>query len=107
MAGETIENYTRNHYLGRLHNLNVKIHTHARLFGTDYPIVYFQDTLTDEPIVIDEIDTLVLSLGHSADQTLERELAGSNIELHSIGDCVAPRTAEEAVYEGLQIGWSI
>ena len=25
-------------------------------------------------------------------------------ELHRIGDCVAPRTAEEAVLEGLKVG---
>ena len=34
-------------------------------------------------------------------------LAGIDVEQHVIGDCLAPRTAEEAVYEGLQAGWTI
>ncbi len=107
MAGESLQIYTRNHYLGRLHRLGVSITTHARLFGSDGSSVYFQDTLSEEPIVLDAIDSLVLALGHQTDERLERALAGSGYALHAIGDCVTPRTAEEAVFEGLQVGWTI
>ena len=107
MAGETLQIYTRNHYLGRMHKLGVTIQTHARLFGTDDDTVYLQDTLSEEPIVLEGVDTLVLALGHRAQDTLEGELAGLDLEILSIGDCVVPRTAEEAVYEGLQAGWKI
>ena len=30
-----------------------------------------------------------------------------NIELYMIGDCLATRTAEEAVYEGLKAGMAV
>ncbi len=39
--------------------------------------------------------------------TLERELEGWTGEVHLAGDCLAPRTAEEAVLEGLQAGWTV
>ncbi len=74
MAGEALQIYTRNHYLGRLHRLGVTIRTHARLFGSDGSSVFFQDTLTEEAIVLDEVDTLVLALGHQADDRLEASL---------------------------------
>jgi hypothetical protein len=46
----------------------------------------------------------VLALGHEQDSRLAGELDGWPGELHRIGDCVAPRTAEEAVLEGLKVG---
>ncbi|MDA9009075.1 FAD-dependent oxidoreductase [Alphaproteobacteria bacterium] len=107
LAGETLQLYTRNHYVGRLHKLGVKIRTHARLFGADGDTVYFQDTLSDEPIIMDNVDSLVLSMGHQADDTLENELSDLDLEVHIIGDAVVPRTAEEAVFEGLELGWKI
>lgn len=107
LAGETLQLYTRNHYVGRLHKLGVSIRTHVRLFGADGTTVYFQDTLSDDPVIFDDVDTLVLSLGHSAADELEQELAGTGVTVLSIGDCVAPRTAEEAVFEGLKAGWSV
>ncbi len=39
--------------------------------------------------------------------TLERELEGWPGEVHPAGDCLGPRTAEEAVLEGLQAGWTV
>ncbi|MGI9405274.1 MAG: FAD-dependent oxidoreductase [Hyphomicrobiaceae bacterium] len=107
LAGETLQIYTRNHYVGRLHKLGVTIRTHARLFGVDEDTAYFQDTLSDEAILIEGTDTLVLSLGHHARNELENELAGVDCDVHVIGDCLTPRTAEEAVYEGLLVGTKI
>lgn len=107
MAGETLQIYTRNHYVGRLHRLGVTIRTHARLFGADEDTVYLQDTLTEEPIVQEGVDTLVLSLGHCAEDDLETKLIEAGVAHVAIGDCVVPRTAEEAVYEGLLAGWKV
>ncbi|MEM7173009.1 MAG: FAD-dependent oxidoreductase [Pseudomonadota bacterium] len=107
MAGESLQLYTRNHYVGRLHKLGVTIKTHARLFGTDGETVYFQDTLCEEPIVLEGINSLVLSLGHESDAALEGDLEGIDADVLAIGDCVVPRTAEEAVFEGLKAGWHL
>ena len=56
---------------------------------------------------IEAVDTLVLSLGHKPLDDLETSLHKEGIDSWSIGDCVAVRTAEEAVYEGLITGNSI
>ncbi len=107
MAGETLQLYVRNHYLGRLRRLGVEVTTNARLFGVDGDSAYFQDTLTDEPIVVDGTDTTVLSLGNTPRDELGAALEQANIPFTRIGDCLAPRTAEEAVLEGLQAAWEI
>ena len=41
--------------------------------------------------------------GAIAERGLESDLAGCAVETHVIGDCWSPRTAEEAVLEGLKI----
>ena len=107
MAGESLQIYTRNHYVGRLYQLGVDILPHARLYGSDAATVYLQNTLTDEAIVLEDIDTLVLSLGQQAYNPLETALQERGITPLVIGDCLLPRTAEEAVYEGMQAGRSV
>ncbi|WP_162953515.1 hypothetical protein, partial [Pseudomonas aeruginosa] len=53
-----------------------------------------------------EVDTLVLCQGHQPVDRLADSLHGL-AEVLRIGDCLAPRTAEEAIYEGLKAAWSI
>ena len=106
--GEALPAYTRDHHLARVHRLGVQWTTHLRLFGVDGDTVYFQHVLSGEALVL-EADTLVLALGHRADEELEAALreSGPPLEVLAAGDCVAPRSAEEAVLEGLRIGRSI
>jgi mycofactocin system FadH/OYE family oxidoreductase 2 len=49
-------------------------------------------------------DTLVSSFGGSADDRLYLELKGTVADLRRIGDCVAPRTADTAIYDGAKMG---
>ena len=104
MPGQSIQQYVRDTWLGTLHKLGVEIIPLVRLFGADRDTVYLQHTTSGEPVVCEEVDTLVLSMGHQADEALFAELEGWSGEVHRIGDCLAPRTAEEAVLEGLKIG---
>ena len=53
------------------------------------------------------MDMLILCLGHRPLDALKNELSTMGIEIHMAGDCLAPRTAEEAVYDGLKIGAGI
>ena len=55
-------------------------------------------------LLLEKVDTLVLAMGHQSDTQLETALKSFVGELQVIGDCLAPRTAEEAVYERLKIG---
>jgi hypothetical protein len=49
-------------------------------------------------------DTLVSSFGGVADDRLYFELKGTVPDLRRIGDCVAPRTADMAIYDGGKTG---
>ncbi len=53
-------------------------------------------------MVIGEVDTLVLCTGHSPVDDLSDAIEDLNLEVRVIGDAASPRTAEEAVYEGLE-----
>ena len=101
MAGETLQIYTRNHYIRRLYRLGVEMVMHARLFGAEAGSVYFQNSVSDEPIIVDEVDTLVHSMGVRPLNTLAESLDKAGIGYTAIGDCVVPRSAEEAIYEAL------
>ncbi|MDP6708738.1 MAG: FAD-dependent oxidoreductase [Alphaproteobacteria bacterium] len=107
MAGQTIQNYTRDHWIGTLHRLGVEIVTEARLYGADADSVYAQHTVSGAPMVFEDTDTLVLALGHEPESDLAEALADWAGELHLIGDCLAPRTAEEAVLDGLRVASEI
>ena len=102
-AGQSIQQYVRDQWNGTLHKLGVEVIPYARLYGADGDTVYLQHTASGEPIICEGVDTVVLALGHEPESSLAQSLAGWPGELHRIGDCVAPRTAEEAVLEGLKV----
>jgi hypothetical protein len=85
----------------------VEIIPYAELYGVDGETVYLSHVSGKEPIIVDGVNTLVTSLGHDAVNTLEQQLSDFEGEIHVIGDCLTPRTAEEAVLEGLRAGWAI
>lgn len=52
-------------------------------------------------------DSLVLATTNRANDELQRTLADSGLEIHAIGDCVAPRRASLAIYEGRKLGLAL
>ncbi|MDX1423278.1 MAG: hypothetical protein R3322_09075, partial [Kiloniellales bacterium] len=54
-----------------------------------------------------DADSLVLATTNVANSWLADELAGRGLELHQIGDCVAPRLANMATYEGRKVGLAL
>jgi NADPH-dependent 2,4-dienoyl-CoA reductase/sulfur reductase-like enzyme len=105
-CGENLPLYVRDHLAGELHKLGIPITPYARLYGCDDNTVYLQHTASGEPMLFENIDTLVLCQGHQPVDTLGAELQGL-VEFRRIGDCLAPRTAEEAIYEGLKVAWEL
>jgi 2,4-dienoyl-CoA reductase-like NADH-dependent reductase (Old Yellow Enzyme family) len=106
-AGETLPFYVRDQAAGSLHKLGIKVLTYMRLYGSDTDSVYLQHQSSGEAVVIDKVDTLVLCTGHSPVDELSDALQGLDMQIHVIGDAAAPRTAEEAVYEGLKVAADI
>lgn len=107
VAGETIQNYIRDHTNGMLHKYGVEVIPYARLFGVDTRTVYLQHTVNREAIVIDEVDTVVLASASVAVDRLADDLVDFRGEVHMVGDCLTPRTAEEAIYEGFATAMSL
>ena len=105
-CGENLPLYVRDQLAGELHRLGIPIIPYARLYGCDDNTVYLQHTASGEPMLLENIDSLVLCQGHQPVDTLGAELAG-RVPFERIGDCLAPRTAEEAIYEGLKVAWNL
>ncbi|MFV3306277.1 FAD-dependent oxidoreductase [Pseudomonas sp. NY15181] len=105
-VGENLPLYVRDHLAGELHRLGINVTTYARLYGVDDSTVYLQHSASGEPMLVENIDTLVLCQGHQPVDELADEIADL-ADVRRIGDCLAPRTAEEAIYEGLKVGWAI
>lgn len=105
--GELLPLYVRDNVAAELHKIGVRVTPYARLYGCDGGTVYMQHSVSEQPILFENVDTLVLCLGHEPVDELSAMLADSVEELHIIGDSLAPRTAEEAVYEGLKVGTAL
>ncbi len=106
-AGQNLQMYMRDHWIGKLNDLGVEVIPYSRIYGVDGDTAYLMHIVTHKPIVCEGVDTVVLAMGHEAETSLEDELAAAGIEIHLAGDCLSPRTAEEAVYEGLMAGRTI
>jgi 2,4-dienoyl-CoA reductase-like NADH-dependent reductase (Old Yellow Enzyme family) len=107
VPGQSIQQYVRDRWVGELHRLGVEMIPYARLVGVDESTVYLQHTISGEPILCEDVDTLVAATGNASVNVLERELEGYRGEIHMAGDCLSPRTCEEAVLEGLQAALAI
>lgn len=103
-AGQELQSYIRDQWVGIVHKLGVEIIPYARLFGADADSVYLQHMLSGEMMPCDNVDTLVLSQGHQPVSALESFVKKQELELHLVGDCLSPRSAEEAVFEGMKAG---
>ncbi|MBS0241569.1 MAG: FAD-dependent oxidoreductase [Proteobacteria bacterium] len=107
-AGQNLQMYLRDHWAAKLHDLGVEIIPYARVMGVDESAAYLVHIVSTKPIIAEGVDTVVTSFGNEPDTTLEAELAGKiDIPVHYAGDCLSPRSAEEAVYEGLLAGRAV
>ena len=108
VPGQTVNQYVRDNWLGILHKLNVETLTHLRLHGIDSEDAYFQHTLSGEPVILNNVDTLVTAFGAGSFNNLEKELKNNfDSNLHVIGDALSPRTVEEAILDGLKASTKI
>jgi 2,4-dienoyl-CoA reductase-like NADH-dependent reductase (Old Yellow Enzyme family) len=106
-VGETLPLYVRDAAVAALHKLGVAMLPYMRLYGSDADSVYLQHIASAEPVILESVNTLVLCTGHTPVSDLADALDDSPFEVRIIGDAAAPRTAEEAVYEGLVVGAEI
>ena len=107
VAGERIPSMVRDYAVGQLHKLGVEVVPYVRLFGTDADTVYFQHVTSGEPVIMEDVDTLVSHHAPRRNASLAEALSASGRAVMMIGDCLNPRTAEEAVLEGLKAGAAV
>lgn len=106
-AGLNVQYYTRDPLIAELDRLGVTFVHYARLYGADEDTAYFVHAGGGHAIEIPDVDTVVACYGHRSVDDLALALEGWHGEVHCIGDALAPRTAEEAVLEGLKVGTRI
>ena len=107
MPGERIQYTVREYAIGELHRLGVEMLPYARFYGADQDTVYLQHILSGEAQVVTDVDTLILAHAYTQNAWLAEQAEASGLRCIRIGDCLSPRTAEEAVLEGLRAAASI
>jgi len=98
--GETLHQYQRNLYAQRLYRAGVTIVHHLDLFGATAGGVRFRNLFARELETTLPADLLVLACGRVPERGLADELSGRGLAVEEAGDCLSPRSAEEAILEG-------
>lgn len=106
IAGESLQGIVRDQWIGELHALGVEMINFARFFGADGNTAYFQHMISKQPIMCDNIDTIVSCYAPQSNNQFDW-LDGLQAEVFYIGDAISPRTVEEAVLEGFKCAWEI
>lgn len=66
--------------------------------------VHGLNVYSNEGQVFSDFDTVVTAMGNEVDDSLYYALKGRVPELYRVGDCVAPRKVDMAIYEGYAAG---
>jgi mycofactocin system FadH/OYE family oxidoreductase 2 len=67
-------------------------------------VVKAREIYTNTSIRFENYNTIILDMGNVAEDGLYKQLKGQIQELHRIGDCVAPRGIDMAIFEGRKVG---
>jgi NADPH-dependent 2,4-dienoyl-CoA reductase/sulfur reductase-like enzyme len=102
-----IQSYIRDEYVARHFRLGVEVRPYMRLYGFDGRTATFLHTAAQEAFEIEDVDTVVLACPNAPETGLIDAIRSRGIPVEPIGDCLAPRSCEEAVYEGLKAAMAV
>jgi mycofactocin system FadH/OYE family oxidoreductase 2 len=88
----------------QLFNDDVKYHLNSWVKEIDGDSANTYNIYTGKESKMGPFDNFVLITGHVTDDKLYHSLHDSQSNLHRIGDCLAPRRIEHAIYEGYLAG---
>ncbi|WP_159587780.1 FAD-dependent oxidoreductase [Chelativorans xinjiangense] len=104
MPGQNIPKHVRDHWAGVLHQLGVVVMPYMRFLDLSGDAARLAHMTGGGESMVRPVDTIIDVAPFIADTALEESLVGYSGNVHVIGDCLSPRTAEEAVFEGLKAG---
>lgn len=107
VAGELLEAAVRDRWIGEIHNLGVEMIPYVRLFGVDGSSVYLQHMINSTAVIFEDVDAVILAAPRSSERRLANELHALGIPTTLVGDAASPRTAEEAILEGLEAAMAV
>ena len=88
----------------RFRDKKIRVMSFRAVRALEGSTLVLEDVSTGELDRLDDVDSVVAAAGGVAEDGLHRELRGRVADLRMVGDCVSPRTALEAIYEGHAAG---
>ncbi len=89
----------------RFADLKIKIIPRAKITYAEGKTIYYEQGGFTE--TLDKIDSIVMAMPRTAENSLHASLIDIVPEIHLVGDCLSPRRALEAIWDGHQVGWKI
>ena len=84
---------------------NVEVMTEFKLSKIEENGVFVVGNDIEEKFV--EAERIVITIGNRPDNKLYNQIKSLGYEIHRIGDCLEPRSAKSAIYEGAVLGRAI
>ena len=102
--GNGLESITRKVLINKLMENNVRFLTNSVLERIEDNGVWVKSKGKEEFIPAERV---IISIGNRPDTRLYEQIKDMKYEIYQIGDCIEPRSAKTAIYEGTVLGLSI
>jgi len=103
--GQPLESITKKVLLKQLQAQHVEMLTECRLSRIEDNGVVVTGKEEKERFI--QADRVIITIGNRPDSRLYDQIAPLGYETHQIGDCLEPRSAKAAIYEGAVLGRTI
>lgn len=103
--GKPLESITRKVLLKELTSNHVESMTQCKLSRVEDNGVFVRGEDGSERFI--EAERVIITIGNRPDNELYDQITALGYEVHQIGDCVEPRSAKAAIYEGAVLGRAI
>ncbi len=103
--GATLESMTRKVLMSKLKEHNVKLLTETKLVKVQDDGVIVTNEKEGEYFI--PAECVVMAIGTKSNNGLYEKIKDMVPEIHRIGDCLRPRSAKAAIFEGAVLGRSI
>lgn len=91
----------------RLYENGAKVINNHNIYGFDGEDVIIENVYNHEKISIQDMDTVLIAWQSKSDNELYKGLKQKRINVFSVGDCVAPRGIEQAIFEAENLARTI